>query len=205
MRRTNSRKSVTLEEMRRRASERPWRGKEGLTDRDVYGSLIDVAQEHGSVSDDGIRVSISVRELSRWARIGYRATLRSLNERLIPAGLVKRSAGGRGRTSGSLVLLADSNASDSDERSTADVNNSNPVPRFRWGSGKLGKLSGVVVEALHASGPCTRPEIAKALGRKSRDVKSTLNRLVESGLVERDGDTYALPAHFEELLHKQFL
>ena len=92
--------------------------------------------------DDGMRVSISVRELSRRARISYAATLRSLNDRLIPAGLVKRSTGGWGETSGTLILLIDDNASDSRERSTALENISNPIPKFRWGTGKLGKLSG---------------------------------------------------------------
>ena len=59
---------VMLDELRRRASERAWRGKGGLTDRDVYLSLIEVAQDHGSVCDDGMRISISVRELSQRAR-----------------------------------------------------------------------------------------------------------------------------------------
>jgi DNA-binding MarR family transcriptional regulator len=196
---------VMLEEPRRRASARPWRGKEGFTDRDVYRTLIEEAQEHGSVCEDGIRVSISVRELSRRARISRRSTLRSLNDRLIPAGLVKRSTGGWGETSGTLILLTNGNSSDSRQHSTVLDNISNPIPKFRWGSGKLGKLSGAVIETLHASGPCTRPEIAKALGRKSRDIKSTLNRLVASGLVERDGDTYSLPANFEGLLEERFL
>ena len=204
--REKQRGAVMLDELRRRASDRAWRGKGGLTDRDVYLSLIEVAQDHGSVCADGMRISISVRELSRRARISYASTLRSLNDRLIPAGLVTRSSGGWGRTSGSLILLIDDDALDSRERSTADVNNSKgPTTRFRWGAGKLGKLSGLVAETLHATGPCTRPEIAKALGRKSRDIKPTLNRLVESGLVERGGDTYSLPANFEGLLEERFL
>jgi|SRR5215213_8033895 len=205
---TNSVRNARLEELKRRESELAWRGKEGLTDRDVYRTLIEEALEHGSLSEDGIRVSISVRELSQRARIGYRATLRSLNDRLIPAGLVKRSTGGWGKTSGSLILVIADDVSDSPERSTALENISNPiptVPKFRWGAGKLGKLSGSVIETLHASSPCTRPEMAKALGRKSRDIKSTLNRLVESGLVERDGDIYSLPKNFEDLLKKRFL
>jgi hypothetical protein len=205
MRQTDSVKKAKLEELKRRTSELAWRGREGLTDRDVFRTLIEEAQEHGSVCEDGIRVSISVRELSQRARIGHRATIKSLNDRLIPAGMVKRSTGGWGQTSGTLILLIDSNAPDSRQHSTALENISNPIPKFRWGAGKLGKLSGSVIETLHASGPCTRPEIAKALGRGSRDIKSTLNRLIGSGLVKRDGDTYSLPANFEELLHKQFL
>jgi hypothetical protein len=206
MMREKQRSVVMLDELRRRASERDWRGKGGLTDRDVYLSLIEVAQDHGSVCDDGMRISISVRELSRRARISYASTLRSLNNRLVPAGLVTRSAGGWGRTSGSLILLIDDDALDSRGRTSADVNNSKgPTTKFRWGAGKLGKLSGLVIETLHASGTSTRPEIAKVLGRKSREIKSTLNRLVASGLVERDGDTYSLPANFETILEERFL
>jgi predicted transcriptional regulator len=206
MMREKQRGVVMLDELRRRASDRAWRGKGGLTDRDLYLSLIEVAKDHGSVCDDGLRISISVRKLSQRARVSYASTLRSLNERLIPAGLVKRSTGGWGQTSGSLILLIDDNALHSRGQSTADVNNSkSPTPRFRWGAGKLGKLSGLVIEILHASGPCTRPEIAKALGRNSKDIKSTLNRLVASGLVERDGDTYSLPANFETILEERFL
>jgi hypothetical protein len=205
VRQTNSVKNARLEVLKRREAELTWRGKKGLTDHDVYRTLIEEAQEHGSVCEDGIRVSISVRELSQRARTGYKAILRSLNDSLIPAGLVKRSTGGWGQTSGSLILVIEDDVSDSPERSTADVNISHPIPRFRWGTGMLGKLSGSVIETLYASGPCTRPEIAKALGRKSRDIKATLNRLVESGLVERDGDVYSLPANFEELLKERFL
>jgi len=205
MGRTNSVKNARLEALKRRESELAWSGKEGLTDRDAYRTLIEEAQEHGSVCEDGIRVSISVRELSQRARIGYKATLRSLNDRLIPAGLVERSTGGWGKTSGTLILLIDSNASDSPQHSTALENISNPKPKFRWGTGKLGKLSGSVIETLNASGPCTRPEIAKALGRKSKAIKSTVNRLVESGLVERDEDIYSLPKNFEDLLEKRLL
>jgi hypothetical protein len=89
MMREKQRGVVMLDELRRKAYEREWRGKGGLTDRDLYFSLIDVAQDHGSVCDDGLRISISVRELSQRARVSYASTLRSLNERLIPAGLVK--------------------------------------------------------------------------------------------------------------------
>jgi hypothetical protein len=196
MMREKQRSVVMLDELRRRASERDWRGKGGLTDRDVYLSLIEVAQDHGSVCDDGMRISISVRELSRRARISYASTLRSLNNRLVPAGLVTRSAGGWGQTSGSLILLIDDDALDSRGRTTADVNNS---------KGPTTKFSGLVIETLHASGTSTRPEIAKVLGRKSREIKSILNRLVASGLVERAGDTYSLPANFETILEERFL
>src|SRR5215212_8529380 len=127
---TNSVRNARLEELKRRESELAWRGKEGLTDRDVYRTLIEEALEHGSLSEDGIRVSISVRELSQRARISYRATLKSLNDRLIPAGLVKRSSGGRGQTSGTLILAIDGNAPDSGQHSTALLNISNPIPKF---------------------------------------------------------------------------
>jgi hypothetical protein len=59
MSRTNSITSVKLEQLRRRASEMPWTGKGGLTDYDVYRSVIEVAKEHGSVCEDGIRVNIA--------------------------------------------------------------------------------------------------------------------------------------------------
>ena len=80
---SNTLKDIALEDLRRRASSLPaFRGRGGLTDRDVYRSLIEVGQEHGTLWDHGIRVSVSVRELSRRARISYASTLRSLNERL---------------------------------------------------------------------------------------------------------------------------
>jgi hypothetical protein len=201
----NIRKSVTLEELVRRSSERAWEGKGGLTDRDVYRSLVETAHKHGRVRPEGIEVRISVRELSRKARVGYRATLRSLNDRLIPAGLVERSAGGWGTQSGALVLLVGDDVIDYQERSAFDINVSNAVPKFRWGAGKLGKFAGSILETIYALGPCTRPQIAKVLGRKSRDIKGTLNRLVESGLVDRDGVVYSLPTDFEDVLEERFL
>jgi predicted transcriptional regulator len=200
-------RDAKLEALRRKASsEIEWRGKGGFTDRDVYLSLVEEAQEHGRPHPEGIVLSISMRELSRIARVGRKAVSRSLNERLIPAGLVKRATTGWGARSGSLILPVYDDVLDLHEQSsTADATESNPIPKLRWGAHKLGKLSGAILETIQAHSPCTRPEVAKVLGRKSRDIKPALNRLVDSGLVVRDGDKYSLPANFEDLLQERLL
>ena len=63
-------------------------------------------------------------------------------------------------------------------------------------------MVGAIVDAIHRHQPCTRPEIARDLNRKSRDIKRQLKKLEERGLVLRDGDTYLLPPNFEEILQE---
>lgn len=194
-----------LEVLRHRlSSNRLWRGKGGLTDRDVYHALLEEAQKHRRVRDEGMEVSISTRDLSLRTRISHRSVLRSL-KRLAATGLVQRSSTGWGTRSGTLILLVGDDVLVFRERSTDDVTAPNPIPRLRWGANKLGKLSGAILETIHALEPCTRIEVAKTLGRKSRGIKPALNRLVASGLVKRDGDTYSLPANFEDLLQERLL
>src|SRR5215213_9567722 len=82
---SSSTRSARLETLRRQASsEMEWGGKGGFTDRDLYLSLVGVAQKHGKDHPEGIEVSVSMRELSRIARVGRKAVSRALNDRLIP-------------------------------------------------------------------------------------------------------------------------
>src|SRR5688500_14285362 len=62
MMREKQRGVVMLDELRHRAYKREWRGKGGLTDRDLYLSLMEGARDHGSGCDEGRRISISDTE-----------------------------------------------------------------------------------------------------------------------------------------------
>jgi len=199
---------LKLQLLRDRASMRLWKGMAGGTNRDVYLTLIEVGQKYGKPYDRGVEVSTSTRDLALKARVSHNSVLRSL-ERLKNAGLVERTSGSKGTRSGSLGLLIEQDALDcyefpaeADLKARVGAPNSESVLRFRWGAGKLGKLSGAILEAIHRLQPSTRPEIARALNRKSRDIKRQLKKLEERGLILRDGDTYLLPPNFEEILQE---
>ena len=187
-----------------------FKGVGGFTDLDVLSALIEIGERYGKLHFQGVEVSISVRDLALRARVTKETILNSL-KRLENGGWLKRSNRGHGTHSGSLLLLIDADAVDSfegleetGEDSTVDIVS---IPRFRWGVGKLGKMSKPILENLQLLQPCTRAEVAKAMGRKSRDIKVPLNRLVEYRLVEHDEETntYYLPENFEDRLFEVHL
>jgi hypothetical protein len=124
------------------------KGMGGFTDRDVIGALIEVGERYGKPHPEGVEVSISVRELAQRARVDRQTVQESL-KRLGESGWVNRSNRGKGINAGSLVLLITDQEVDSyewleDDESVGD--DLPAIPMFRWGKGKLGKMSKPILE-----------------------------------------------------------
>ena len=180
----------------------PFKGMGGFTDLDVLDSLIEVGKKYGRQHPKGVEVSISTRDLALAARTSRETIINSL-KRLRKAEWVDRSSYGEGTSSGSLVLLiADGDVASHDLVDEDDGESTVHIPRFRWGGGKLGKTVRPILQNLQRLQPCTRAEVARAMGRKSRDIRDPMNRLWEYRLVEYDEDTntYSLPSNFEDRL-----
>ncbi len=187
-----------------RLSSAPFKGMGGFTDLDVLDSLIEVGRRYGNPHPEGVEVSISVRDLAVVARVGKDTVNNSL-KRLIEAGRVLRGSRGKGTHSGSLILLIEDVdvASHNVMDENADEQDIHvPVPRFRWGGGKLGKISRPILQILQGLQPCTRADVAKAMGRKSNGIRNPMNRLWEQGLVvyDEETNTYTLPSDFQDRL-----
>jgi hypothetical protein len=197
---------IKLHILEDRLSSALFKGMGGFTDLDVLYSLIEVGRKYGKPHAEGVEVSISVRDLAEFARVGSDTVIKSLR-RLGQSGLVKRGSRGKGTNSGSLVLLIDDedvashNMRDEDEDGNADEQDIH-LPRFRWGAGKIGKTSRPILQILQRLQPCTRVDVAKAMGRKSNGIRNPMNRLWEQGLVvyDEETNTYTLPYDLQDRL-----
>ncbi len=175
----------------------PFKGMAGFSDLDVLDSLIEVGRKYGKPHAQGVEVSISTRQLAEIARTGQDTIVNSL-KRLAKVGWVKRWNRSRGSNSGSLVLLIDDKDVISHELDDENMDRI-PIPRLRWGAGKLGKSVRPILQNLQGLQPCTRADVARAMGRESRSIRNPVNRLVKQELVEYDEvtNTYSLPADFQ--------
>lgn len=177
-----------------------FKGMSGFTDLDVLDSLIEIGRKYGKPHAEGVEISISTRALAEVARSSHDTIINSLR-RLRESGRVKRWNRSKGADSGSLVLLV----ADKDVI-THELNNEHVdrvrIPRLRWGAGKLGKSVRPILQNLQRLQPCTRADVARAMGRESRSIRNPMNRLVKQDLVEYDKvtNTYALPADLQDRL-----
>ncbi len=189
----------------------PFKGMGGFTDLDVLDSLIEVGRKYGKLHPEGVEISISVRDLALVARTSKDTILKSI-KRLRKAGWIKRSNYGQGTNSGSLVLLIDEDLAfqeltNEDENKGVDEETTFHIPRFRWRSGNLGKTARPILMNLQRLQPCTKADVARAMGRKSRDIRNPMNRLWDDALVDHDEDTntYTLPTDFQDRLFEVLL
>lgn len=186
----------------------PWKGMAGFTDWDMLDALIEVGMRHGKDHPDGVEVSISYRQLSQVAEVGGLSTISKSIGRLNVKGFLNKGKSHVKFDSGSLVLQIDRETVEEFEISLEDDANFPPfhIPRFRWGGGKLGKLTRPVLIHLQRLQPCTRADIARAMGRESRSIKNHVRKLLGWGLIDYDGDTntYTIVSNFDERIKEVF-
>ena len=166
---------------------REWKGVSGSSDRSVFIALLQVAAEHGVNHASGVAVSVSSRDLALRAGVGDKTVSNSL-ARLKKSKTVARDTQIERRTEQAGVLLILT-------KGVSELPHSFPLlgglkewgqlythPAFRHG--KLNKSAApVLVCLLSEARPLTRPELAKLLGRKSRDLRGPLAKLLRHELV----------------------
>ncbi len=195
--------------------ERAWWGERfpgmaGKTDASVLRALIREGKRIGeAVTEVGLRVSISVRQLAEAANCHYNTVINA-TRRAAEAGILRREKGAEG-LSGAFVLLDPRQVCDTHKDTGGCVlggvtNESRPpvadltTEHYAWRSA-VGKGRERALCALEAFGPLRVEELAERLGwSRPRDLrKRYLEPLVALGLVEDRGDgTYALAGDYRE-------
>ena len=202
-----------------------WKGSAALTDRNVLQALISVAKQHGVIYANGVEVSISQRELAERAGVTLSTVNRSL-ARLGKKGMVKTCTAKRKSDAGSVLLMLPPHVDrfSSEKRfsslALSSYSSENPhkggrksvlskgvlpssVYPILFSDTGLGMLAGLVLdELLYLGGCATRAQLAEATGRKSRQLDKPLKRLVDFGLVLREGRNYVLPENLSAALER---
>jgi CRP-like cAMP-binding protein len=195
-----------LELAARAISERTWRGTAGLTDRSIYVALLLVAAEHGTVHERGVAVSVSTRDLALRAGVSDK-TVSSALARLKDDGVVVRDNHVKRSftDAGTLVLIVEG---------VSELLHSFPLlgGLREWGHlythpacmyRRLGKVAApLLIVLLTNSRPLTRPELARSLGRSSRDIRKPLERLLLHRVVSETADAFELSPAWREALER---
>jgi DNA-binding transcriptional ArsR family regulator len=151
-----------------------------------------------------------VRDLAISAALSD-ATLRKALKRLTGAGLIKRDKSRRRQPThaGTLVLLSSGvsklpHSSSSDSPPLGGLEECDSVcthPAFAYG--RLSKAAGVLlVELLRLARKVSRPEWARAVGRKSRNIRPPLDKLVRHGIVHCEDGLYDLAEDWRQALDR---
>ena len=184
----------------------PWRGTAGATDRSVYAALLLIGEGHGTGHEQGVAVSVSTRDLALKAGVSDKAVRNSL-ARLKAKDLVVRDTRRRRslEDAGTLVLVT--NGVSEIPQSIAPSGG-----QREWGylythpafmHGKLGKGAAPLLIVLAGAGcSFTRPELARALGKQSRDVRRPLAKLVAHGLVSELRGTIEISPDWAQALER---
>jgi DNA-binding transcriptional ArsR family regulator len=177
-------------------------GKAGLTDRDVYVALLNVAWRYGRMIPAGVRVSISVRDLALAAGVS-KATASNAINRLMVEELIRRDGRGSGTECGAFVLMVrDEVGHSSTDLVPLPSVPIGRVPRLRWRG--LGKTPGAILDALDAYGSSTLQDLAGYLGKnRPRDLRPHIRSLLEAEVVECDDDTYRLADDHRQALDEE--
>lgn len=168
-----------------------WKGTAGATDRDVYLNLLHQASLKGVVVEDGVRISISTRDLTMLAgttRDGIRSSIRRLRRSNFIT-LLKEGKGNRSST----YLLPPLTQARAINPSLPPVNTNGPVlsqltkfSRMRWGGnlGRLGKGCSWLLRLIVISGDrgMSVKELSEMTGTKTSNIYRSLRKL--EGFVE---------------------
>jgi hypothetical protein len=204
----------SLAPLKQRWWEESWKGVGGKSERDVVRNMLQFAERYGHLIGPGVRFTLSQRDLALASGVP-RKTVQRVIKRLRLSGWVRGdNAHRKGTDSGAFVLLTAQG--DSTQSIPSSGSSSSGVtlrgaaslpeitPCFRW-RGFVGKGKAGVLYALEVFGEQTLEELAQRLGIRARDLhrrylESTKNKdglripgLIELGLVEDKGGTYALP------------
>ncbi len=204
-----------------------WSGVAGKTARDVLRVLIELASRYGRLTSDGVEVSASVRTLAIAAACSFPTISRTTKKYLFENGLALMFGPAYGTQDGARwCLLLPAQGANTQHSQGAKENECLSVstlrtprqknlkdlqtPAFRW-QGLVGKGRAGVLYMLEAYGPMDDYELADRLGiSRVSDVRRYLKGyddkkrgvrvrgLLDLGLVQQQGDEYALFANHAE-------
>jgi hypothetical protein len=183
-----------------------WPGRGGASDRSAYTALLQVAAVHGVLHDDGVAVSISVRNLAVNARLGNVACRKAL-ARLTEVKLLSRDTTVKRRFEDAKVLVL---LKAKVHELCHSITQTGGLRE--WHSlythpacmhGKLGKsAAALLITLLEAEKPLTRPALAKQLGKDSRAIRTPLTKLLDHNVVQEDGRAFEPVADWPEALER---
>ena len=201
-----------VEELERRWWDEEFPGMGGKTMAGMTRALLSEGKRIGTIKPgEGLRVSISVMQLAEIVQC-HENTIVNATRRAKDAGILRKDdLNRREEDSGAFILLDPRLACDTPkdtckERVIGGTTSSSQPPvadlttdHYRW-RGPIGKGRERALCALEAFGPQTDEELAERLGwSRARDLRTRyLEPLEERGLIERQGERWALVGDYRE-------
>lgn len=184
-----------------------WSGRSGPTDSAVYRALINVAGEYGrKVSDMGVKVSASLRDLALGSGIGRRATISDALKRLEAKEVIRRVYDGGTRKASEYILLTRNRTINNRVNKygtplSQTVLIRNPGRTY----GTIGKRSAQIIDYVHTLGRVvTADELAKHFETRKNNLKTrNLNTLIALELLKEEDGGYITPEDIEERLERE--
>lgn len=187
-----------------------WTGRSGPTDRDVYRALLHAAWKYGVEHGNGIRVAVSLRDLTLEAGLGSINTTQNAIQRLIERhSLVSVLASG-GKRRASTYLLTEVDPKVTHKRTVSfyvsgsgqELPITMKIRNVSRNYGTLGKRNGEIIDLIHAASE--RPsldKLAQRLGVRKNHLKArNIKPLLEEGFIVGDEQGYGLPEDIEDRL-----
>jgi len=185
---------------------RLWRGQAGLTDRSVFAALLLTARRHGVLHGEGIGVSISRRELAERSAIST-TTLNNALKRLGAQNLVVRDVTTKQQFghSGMLVIVTSgvSRVAHSSPPKGGLKEWDNLYTHAAFMHGCLGKSAPqLLIALLRAREPMTKAQLAQSVGRKPRDIRTPLAKLLSFKVITDASGCLAPAPDFKDALER---
>lgn len=214
---------IFLDRFERANAETPRKGKPGRTDHDLITVLLAKAREVGTMTDAGVRVSVSYRELAPIVGVSLPTVAASV-KRLRYDWITKDDGNRRAKDAGAFILLKKkieglltrgAHLKHSSARCVLDEGEYSCVqvmhlPRLRWGVAdipRLGKTCGAALDALLAAGgEEDYRRLASVIHLRPQDLRRrVIPRLEKHKIVECVGDTVRLTSDWRENLERRRL
>ncbi len=212
--------------LKAQAAHLAWEGRGGPTDSAVYNAIVNISATYGSMAKKGIIVSADLRTLALEAGTSIptiRKALLRLREDRNLLRLSKKSTGTRAAVY--LLRYPDAtqglhtNLCEDYVQPLSQLRNPGPATDKEFDKNgrklsqgtrfllrRLGKLSALVVGrvAVAGSGGITVLELARALERRPYNLRRTLKKVLDAGLVVDDGEgRLAAPSNLEQRLRAE--
>ena len=185
-----------------------WHGRSGPTDRDVYRALLRWAWKYGQEHGDGIKVSVSDRDLTLQAGLGSNNTARDALNRLDEIHSLIRCVDKGGKRKASTYLLRNPirakvhhnlNCVSYDAGSRPPLEATGKIRNAGRRYATIGKRNGQIIDIIYASSePVSLDELARHLNMRKSDLRRRhMRMLLDEGFIAGDENGYDTPQDIE--------